>query len=279
MESRMLNDDLLKQILEEYLQAMEKTQDISEAEYLQGKQLLGEWCTAGQITGLEKIEALYLENCAYVLRAAFRRGTYVGFSQYLTGKPQKDVFSHYVMEDLIFPQQPRQHYWYDEKNKEIDAVWEEIFGPAGRDAFEEDGQDALGNVADCVCALQATWSERICGVARCGFYLGYRYALCVIDDVDQRGGSWRIRDQIFRLEHEIGFSYTKQERENYQNRKEEREKQNWKRQIEAMRIRREHKAGAPFLHTQRISILIRLVVPLRPTGMPAVITARLPSLT
>ena len=47
----------------------------------------------------------------------------------------------------------------------------------------------------------------------------------MIDDVDQRGGSWRIRDQIFRLEHEIGFSYTKQERENYQNRKEEREKQ------------------------------------------------------
>ena len=205
MMERMLNNDLLDKVLETYKQEMQADAiDVAEKEYNEGAQALASVLTAEQKRSLSELESLYADNAKYALGFGFTRGIFVGFQQFFVKDTTKQPFEDFVMNQIL--KQPHMGR-YDEYNNrqiklnEICKIMEEQLDEASKEHLT---------------SICCGWEERIHGVLRHAFYMGYRYALSIIEDVEPIGATYQIIEKTLMTEYEIGFISTTEERERCQ---------------------------------------------------------------
>ena len=75
-------------------------------------------------------------------------------------------------------------------------------------------EEQLGEVdIEHVKSVYCGWEDRLYGVLRYAFYMGYRYALYIIEEVEPIGVTSHMVEKILMTEYEIGFTTTVADRE------------------------------------------------------------------
>ncbi len=202
LAERVFNDNLFKTVLDAVLQEMEDDgYEISEREYREGKEGLANLLNASQKKVLDEAEALYEANLKYAMQFAFKRGIYIGFSQYFSKEPTEQPFYDYVQKDILFMPRMKHHFDYYERRMKANASLNTLI-------------EQVNNAdQDFSMYIISAWEERLLGVLRFAYYLGYRCALCVIDDVKPINALIKMTNMILMTENEIEFTYTCLERE------------------------------------------------------------------
>ncbi|RKJ67736.1 hypothetical protein D7X33_24760 [Butyricicoccus sp. 1XD8-22] len=206
METRMLNGKLLDTLLNAYLTEIEDSDDqVSETEYQESSEAL-----AAALSEAEKDELHILEGYGRVLllegmRFAFPRGIYAGFRHLYDENPPETLFSDLIHcnacelpPEMCCAQQVFRH--------QLDALDKMVYEARPN---PEAHKPLLYHLA----SIDCTWGDRQYGIMRHAFYLGYRYALSIIRDIDTIPAYSKITAKTLLLEHELAFTFTLEERE------------------------------------------------------------------
>lgn len=106
------------------------------------------------------------------MRFAFPRGLFAAFQQHLTGEQAEDVFATLVLDQL--ETEPRHRCgiglldWQSEWEERLETLKAEVGDDGARERLE---------------AVLNVWNKRTVGVLRYGFYLGYCFALSMLEDI------------------------------------------------------------------------------------------------
>lgn len=204
MRKRMFTDQLLDSILAAHKKELAETGFEADAQnYAEAKRALAAMLNEGQKESLAEVEAAYLDNLKYALEFGFTHGVYVGFSQYFVDNADADErpFERFVEEAVLRGPEIQRYSVYDEKRRRANALLAELCGQLGRDGDEH------------LISFETAWDERACGTLRYAFYIGYRYALSIIEDVAPPGSTRDIIGKTLLTEHELGFTQTRLEQE------------------------------------------------------------------
>lgn len=205
MTERMFNDDLLNKILETYKQEMKsETGNITEKEYVEGVRALASVLNDKQKNALSEMENLCANNVKYALKFGFTRGMFVGFQQFFVKNTTKRPFEKFVINEIL--EQPRMNRYEEYSNRRIE--FNEICKMIEAQLDKEQGEHLI--------SIYCGWEDRLYGVLRHAFYMGYRYALFIIEEVEPIGATFQIVEKTLMTEYEIGFTCTAEERERYQ---------------------------------------------------------------
>lgn len=147
------------------------------------------------------MESLCEENVRYALRFGFTRGVYAGFQQCFVADTTKQPFEELAANQILKEPGMRKYIEYYQRRRQFNGINEALDGQ-----LDETGKEHLVSV-------YSMWENRIYGVLRHSFYLGYRYALSMMEDVEAIGTSTRYIEKILLTEHELGFTPTVAERE------------------------------------------------------------------
>lgn len=201
MADRMFDNDLLDKVLAAYKQEMRGDGiDIAEREYDEGTRALAAALTQEQKRSLSEMESLYADNAKYALQFGFTRGVYVGFQQFFVKDTTKQPFEKYVADPIL--KQPQTSCYGEYSNRQIKL--NEICTMLKEQLDEANGEHLIS-----VCC---GWEERLNGVLRHAFYMGYRYAISMIEEVEPLG-TYQMIEKTLMTEYEIGFISTTEERE------------------------------------------------------------------
>lgn len=194
-------DELLDKIFRTYFKEMreEYFYDV-EKEYQNSRQVLEQILEEEQEKSLKMIEELFKENMKYCVGFGFKKGLYFGFEQYFKEESTKDPFDEYVHDDLLTMPNMEKHREYYERRRKIKGLVEKI-----KENLSEDDSEQM-------IIFFCTFGERELGVLRHSFYIGYRYALDIVEEIDLLGTA-KIADKILYTEYKLGFTMTGKERE------------------------------------------------------------------
>ena len=109
-------------------------------------------------------------------------------------------FDEYVHDDLLTMPNMEKHREYYERRRKIKGLVEKI-----KENLSEDDSEQM-------IIFFCTFGERELGVLRHSFYIGYRYALDIVEEIDLLGTA-KIADKILYTEYKLGFTMTGKERE------------------------------------------------------------------
>lgn len=195
------SEKLLDKILKAYLKEMkEECFDDIEKEYQESKCDLETLLTDKQKQAEQEMEELFVENMKYSIGFGFRQGIYAGFEQYFVEESTKDSFDKYVHREILqMPNMQKYTEFFDRKT-EINKIFEEI-----ESCLKEDGSEQLITIYN-------SYEEKEQGVLRYSFYMGYRYALNIVEQIDLLGVA-KITDKVLYTEYELGFVTTGKEKE------------------------------------------------------------------
>lgn len=192
LAQNMNSDELLESILKTYSEEMTGQCYEVEKEYQEGKEKLSPVLTEKQKEDLEQMERLFAENQQYSLGWGMKRGIYAGFEQYFVEDSTEDAFNEFVFKELLMmPNMQKYKEHYDRKN-EINSLFESI----RKDLGTEDAENLT--------VVYSTYEEKQLGILRYSFYIGYRYALSVIEDTVPLGAAG-VKEKILYTEQELGF--------------------------------------------------------------------------
>ncbi len=204
MTGRMFNDDLLNKILQTYKQEIKNEGgNTTEKEYIEGVQALASILNDEQKAALSEMENLCADNVKYALKFGFMRGMFTGFQQFFEENTPKQPFEKFVINEIL--KQPRMNRYekYSSKRNEFNEICKKIEAQLDKDQ------------GDHLISVYCGWEERLYGVLRYAFYMGYRYALFIIEEIEP-GATFEIVEKTLMTEYEIGFTCTAEERERYQ---------------------------------------------------------------
>lgn len=202
MQERMFNDELLDTLITAYVQEREEHGiEDGEREYRTAKEALPALLSEEQKAALEKAEALCRENLRYAMRFSFSQGCYAGFQQFFVKDTPEDPFQTYVANQIMLVPNMSRYVEYDMRRDEINAIFEKLKG-----ALRGEGREHM-------ISLDSEWDNRLYGVLRHSFYMGYRYALSLIDTPCRIGEISYITGKILMTEYLLGFTATREERE------------------------------------------------------------------
>lgn len=202
MVEGVLANDLLNYIFSFYRREMEEWGDTaSESEYQAGKAALSGLLNEKQKETLSQMENLAQENLKYGLHFAFQRGEYTGFQQFFSEKSLHTPFHTLVTNQIVIMPQMAQHTDYFERRKKLNQCYTAL-----QQQLEEAAKESLLSV-------YSVWDDRLYGILRHAFYLGYRYALSIIGEVEPIGATSSIVGKILLTEHELGLTFTLEELE------------------------------------------------------------------
>lgn len=193
--------ELLIKILNEYLEEMRiKDFTDSEQEYRKSKQILDLVLANDEKENLIKMEKLFDENIQYSMEFGFKRGIYAGHEQFLAFDSTKDCFNKFVHDELLVMPNMKRYTTYYNRQTEINKLFNKVM-----EALGTDNQEYMVTIY-CVC------DEKNYAVLRYAFYLGYRYALSMIEEIKTLNVE-DITDKILYTEYELGLTMTCKERE------------------------------------------------------------------
>lgn len=193
--------ELLDKILKTYFKEMQEecSYDV-ENEYQESRKALEQILDDNQKEGLKKIEELYNENYRCCIGFGFKKGLYSGFEQYFEEDSTKDPFEEYVHDNLLTMPNMEKHRKYYECRTEANEIFERI-----QKTLKEDDSEQMTTYF-------CTFGEKELGVLRYSFYMGYRYALDIIEEIDLLGTA-KITEKILYTEYKLGFTMTGKEKE------------------------------------------------------------------
>lgn len=196
-------EELLDKILKTYFKEMreEYSYDV-EKEYQKSRKALEQILNDNQKTEIKTIEELYKENYKYCIGFGFNKGVYSGFEQYFVKESTKSPFDEYVQDNLLTMPNMEKHQKYYERRTEANKIYERIQRTLKEDESEQ------------MTTYFCTFGEKELGVLRYSFYLGYRYALDIVEEIDLLGTA-KITEKILYTEHKLGFTMTGKEREKH----------------------------------------------------------------
>lgn len=201
LTKEMGSEKLLDKILEAYLKEMkEECFDDIEKEYRESKCDLETLLTDKQEQAEQEMEELFVENMKYSIGFGFRQGIYAGFEQYFVEESTKDSFDKYVHQEILQMPNMKKYTEFFDRKMEINKVFEEI-----ESCLKEDGSEQLITIYN-------SYEEKELGVLRYSFYMGYRYALNIVEKIDLFGVA-KITDKVLYTEYTLGFTMTGKEKE------------------------------------------------------------------
>lgn len=204
MEDRMFDAALLDRILAAHRQEMDELEDDrTEQEYQQAKAALPQCLDKRQKVMLEEMEALFHQNTRYMFRFAFSRGVYAAFQHFFCQQGMEDAFSSLVGDQILVEPNMRREIPFYEVRTKINRICQDL-----EDRLDEAAKEHLVSV-------YTAWEERGYGVLRYSFYLGHRYGCSLQRAVEPNHAFSRMLAATLLTEHELGFTWTKEERDRY----------------------------------------------------------------
>ena len=194
LTDQMFNNRLLDTLLAAYRQEAEGDGfEIVEKEYSEGAETLASVLNEEQKAALSKMEKLCEENVKYGVRFGFTSGVFAGFQQFFVEGTTKRPFEDFVVNQILKEPNIKKYGDYFQRRcefNEINAVLEE--------QLDADNKEHL-------ISIYSAWDNRLYGVLRHSFYLGYRYALSAIDCVKPLNASLEMIGKTLLTEYELGF--------------------------------------------------------------------------
>lgn len=206
MAERMFTEDLLNEILAAHKKELDDTgYEVYERDSIQGWQALFTTFDEAQKKCLAEAETAHLDCLKYALHFGFTRGVYAGFHQHFTDDAEADEPFERLVGDTIlrYPEMQRYNSYWKKRvhtNELLAALHEQL------DEAEEEH----------LTSIEVAWDERVYGTLRYAFYLGYRYAFSIVEDVAPDGSVMDIIGKTLLTEHALGFTQTWWEREQAQ---------------------------------------------------------------
>ncbi len=204
MNERMFTDELLDKILAAHRNELVNTGfETGEQSCAEAERALAAMLTEGQRKRLAEVEAAHLDSLKYALKFSFTRGVYVGFNQYFADDEDADKrpFEQFVGEAILRDPETQRYSVYYEKRKHVNELLADLHGQLGETADEQ------------LTSAEIAWDDGACGTLRYAFYMGYRYALSIIEEVAPLGGTLDLIGKTLMTEHELGFTQTRLEQE------------------------------------------------------------------
>lgn len=202
LAERMFNDELLGTLLEAYQQeANEDGYGIVEKEYSEGTEALSTILNEEQKTALIKMEKLCEENIRYGVKFGFASGVFAGFQQFFVEETTKQPFEDFIDNEILKKPNIKKHGGYYQRRCELNDI-----NTALEEQLDTDNREHLISV-------YSAWDNRLYGVLRHSFYMGYRYAIEIINHVKPLSASMNMIDKILLTEYELGFIRTLSEQE------------------------------------------------------------------
>lgn len=204
MNERMFTDELLDKILAAHRNELVNTGfETGEQSCAEAERALAAMLTEGQRKRLAEVEAAHLDSLKYALKFSFTRGVYVGFNQYFADDEDADKrpFEQFVGEAILRDPETQRYSVYYEKRKHVNELLADLHGQLGETADEQ------------LTSAEIAWDDGACGTLRYAFYMGYRYALSIIEKVAPLGGTLDLIGKTLMTEHELGFTQTRLEQE------------------------------------------------------------------
>lgn len=188
------SDELLDKILTTYLNEMrEEYFDDIEKAYQESKHALETLLSEEQKQTVKRMEELFAENMKYSMGCGFKRGLYAGFEHFFTTESAGDPFNKYVYQELLQMPNMQKHTKFYERKTEINKLYEEI-------------QECLnGDSLEWLTTILCIFEGKELGVLRYSFYMGYRYALDIVGEIDSLG-IVKILDKVLDTEYKLGFT-------------------------------------------------------------------------
>lgn len=204
MSKRMFADELLNKILAAHKKELADTGfEAGEQSCAEAGQALAAMLNEGQRKSLAEVEAAHWDSLKYALKFSFTRGVYVGFHQYFADDADADErpFEQFVGEAILRAPETQRHSAYYEKRKHVNELLVDLHGQLGETADEQ------------LTSAEIAWDDGACGTLRYAFYMGYRYALSIIEEVAPLGSTLELIGKTLMTEHELGFTQTRLEQE------------------------------------------------------------------
>ena len=113
----------------------------------------------------------------------------------------EDAFDIYIENQIMTMPGMKRHVGYCQKREQVNDLFAQV-----EQQLDEETQ---AHVTD----LYSAWDNRLYGVLRYGFYLGYRYAYSILDTAVPAGGKARSVGKLLQTEHALDFLHTLEEQE------------------------------------------------------------------
>lgn len=167
--------------------------DIEEREYNTGKAVLSEQLTADQKNMLEELECAYSFCTPIAAKYGFFCGLFVGFHHYfIDNKDWKYGLENTLFKNLFERPGMDRLLEYSEQNKRCLELTTQLEDLLPKELYEH------------VTSIDCAWGQRIHFASTQEFYMGYRFALMVIDQIIPMDSNRLLADRL-RLEYDLGM--------------------------------------------------------------------------
>lgn len=196
MLQRMFGDGLLERILAAYqLEMADKGYGEDEQGYREGSAALSASLSGIQLEKLSHMERLFQENMEFALKSGFSRGVYAGFEQLFDPAPSQNPFQEFVLERVIQQSQPPSRSEYARRKQQAKVLYQ---------ALRAQLDSAMG---EHLISVYTALDNRLFGIFRYAFYLGGRYVLSVIGEIEPALVPQAAR-RLLLVQQETYFSYS-----------------------------------------------------------------------
>ena len=173
MYKKTIADKFLDNILDAYKMEMEKENlSFIENDYAKGKAALDYRLNDEQKRLLSDIEASCQSGLEWAVRFGYFRGLYSGFQTEFT-PTSAETFQSLVDDELKMPNMLR-YPEYSEERSRAQKMYERLYGQ-----LDDYTQEHLASI-------ESAWDERLYGVLRHAFSIGFHWAISIADDVQHR---------------------------------------------------------------------------------------------
>ena len=149
---------------------------------------------AGKVELLMKMEKLYSENFEYASTYPFYCGLLCAFEQYFVPDLQQSFDYNTIVGERMCTMPHMQRHWsFYKKNTAILELTEELLADAEEETSEH------------ITSINCAWDQRIHSATIYSFYIGYRFGLEILDEVEPLSAAKLLPKTLF-MEYELGFT-------------------------------------------------------------------------
>lgn len=198
IRKKIFTEQRLETLLEAYQAELRKQGlDLWEERYAEAKAALPALLSEDQQAKLAEIETGGMGNLHAALCFAFPRGLFAAFQQHFTGGAAENAFDTLTLDQLETEPKHRCGIglldWQSEWVERFETLKSEV---------DDGAKERLEAVLD-------VWDERTAGILRYGFYLGYCFALSMLEDILPEKALGRMDKHTLLTEFGLEFTETR----------------------------------------------------------------------
>lgn len=134
----------------------------------------------------------------YVLRhwVYNKKGIYAGFEQYFVQKSEKNPFEKFVYAEIMKLPEMKRYSKYFARQESINIIYEDLIA-----SLSKENREYLENIYDIL-------DSSLYNTFRYAFYLGYRYALSIVEETGDKLGTTGMNEKVRQTEYQLAFTAT-----------------------------------------------------------------------